>query len=387
MKCPVCGAISLNYNAICPVCGAILQDSSKFSSKEKVILNFGTPDEYELEYDTDEEGTIHYKASEIIGKDEYRDLPSEWIDEVPDTARPLLHIADRLKDKVLSLLYTAPSFIQYVKANIPIETLRPVFTNEQLAELKKGTLKLMSKKNGSMLASLVDSQTNKIVAQVPLEKVNLAPEIDTAMTDLAAQMQMAQIAKQIENLQKTIEEIQQGLEFDRLATAYSCEQKLLQAMSIRDPQLRTGALMRIAADAEDSRNRLMLTQGNTVDLLMNEPESYWVKLLKGANTKTIDKRISEIRTSLDAVSRVSITQAIAYQQLGESDAARVSMEHYSNFIQKTYMNDPKTLERLDMLDPAIEQYWTHQLPNITKSIQSLPVVYDKIDLLPESVSK
>ena len=111
-----------------------------------------------------------------------------------------------------------------------------------------------------------------------MEKVNTSPEIGTAMTNLASQMQMAQIARQIADLQKSIEEIQQGLEYDRLATAYSCEQKLLQAMSIRDPQLKASALMHIAADAEDSRNRLMLTQGHAVELLMNEPESFWLKL-------------------------------------------------------------------------------------------------------------
>lgn len=387
MKCPVCGALSPNYNSVCPVCGAILQDSYKFSSKEKVILNYGTEYETELEYDFDNEETIHYKADEIIPKDEYRDLPSEWTEEVPDTAQPLLQMADRLKNRIMSLLYTAPSFIQYIKANIPIETLRPVFTNEQLKELKNGTLKLLSKKNGSMLATLVDPNTNKIVAQVPLEKVNTSPEIGTAMTNLASQMQMAQIARQIADLQKSIEEIQQGLEYDRLATAYSCEQKLLQAMSIRDPQLKASALMHIAADAEDSRNRLMLTQGHAVELLMNEPESFWLKLVTGSRTKKIDNRISEIRTSLDAVSRVSITQAIAYQQLGESDAARIGLEHYGKFIESTYMSDAKTLERLDMLDPATEQYWTHRLPSITQDIQALPVVYGAIELLPEIITK
>lgn len=58
-----------------------------------------------------------------------------------------------------------------------------------------------------------------------------------AMTGYATQMQMVQLA---------IEEVRQGQEFDRLAMAYSCQQKLLQAKQIKNPNLKAMALMRIA---------------------------------------------------------------------------------------------------------------------------------------------
>ena len=53
------------------------------------------------------------------------------------------------------------------------------------------------------------------------------------MTSYASQMQMAQIAEQIQVVQLAIEEVRQGQEYDRLAMAYSCQQKLLQAMKIK----------------------------------------------------------------------------------------------------------------------------------------------------------
>ena len=47
------------------------------------------------------------------------------------------------------------------------------------------------------------------------------------MTSYATQIQMAQIAEKIQLIQVAVEEIRQGQEYDRLATAYSCQQKLL----------------------------------------------------------------------------------------------------------------------------------------------------------------
>lgn len=117
----------------------------------------------------------------------------------------------------------------------------------------------MTKKDGSLMANLVNPETNKIVSTIPLKSVQLAPEMTQAMTSFSTQMQMAQIAEPIQVVQLAVEEVRQGQEYDRLATAYSCQQKPLQAMAIKNPELRSMALMQLAASAEDSRNLLMLS--------------------------------------------------------------------------------------------------------------------------------
>lgn len=53
------------------------------------------------------------------------------------------------------------------------------------------------------------------------------------MTSYASQTQMAHIAEQIQVVQLAIEEVRQGQEYDRLAMAYSCQQKLLQVMNLK----------------------------------------------------------------------------------------------------------------------------------------------------------
>ena len=154
--------------------------------------------------------------------------------------------------KIEKMLYTAPAFVSMLQAALPEEIFQAVLTDDQKQKLAEGALKLMTKKDGSLMANLVDPNTNKIISTVSLKSVKIAPEITKAMTDYATQMQMIQIAEQIQSVQVAVEEVRKGQEYDRLAMAYSCQQKLLQAMTIGNPELKMQQLLRIASDAEDN---------------------------------------------------------------------------------------------------------------------------------------
>ena len=192
------------------------------------------------------------------------------------------------------------------------------------------------------------------------------------MTSYATQMQMAQISEDIQLIQAAVEEVRQGLEYDRLATAYSCQQKLLQAMLIKNPELKSMALLRIVSDAEDSRNLLMQSQNVNIAFIKNQPDSFFKKLISGAAPEKINSRMNEIRESLYAVNMVSLSQAIAYQEMGEIESAQQSLQYYAEYIQKTYLGTKGLVQRLDSIDPSPENYWSKTLPDIKKKIQSLP---------------
>lgn len=214
---------------------------------------------------------------EVIDAEGYSYEVVEQFDKVPEVAKNLVKGAKATFSRIEKMLYTAPGFINTIKSALPEETLQAVLTDEQKSKLAEGALKLMTKKDGSLMANLIDQNTKKIVASVPLKSVKMAPELTQAVNNYATQMQMAQIAEQIQTVQIAIEEVRKGQEFDRIATAYSCQQKMLQAMAIRNPELKTATLLRIAMDAEDSRNLLMQSQNATISFIKNEPESLWVK--------------------------------------------------------------------------------------------------------------
>ena len=309
---------------------------------------------------------------EVVDTSEYSGEIVEQFSTVPDVAKPLLKDAKATFKKIEQMLYSAPAIVNLVKANIPDVTLQAVLTDEQKQQIAKGALKLMTKKDGSLMANLVNPETKKIVATIPLKNVKMAPEVTQAMTNYATQMQMAQIAEQIQIVQLAVEEVRMGQEYDRLATAYSCQQKLLQAMEIKNPELRAIALIQIASDAEDSRNLLMLSQKTNVGFITDQPESFFGKIIGGATPEKINSRMNEIRESLCAVNMVSLAEAMAYQELGEDSAARRSLAYYGEFVQKTYLAVPGLVERLDLIDPSPENYWSRTLPDIEKRIQALP---------------
>lgn len=311
---------------------------------------------------------------EIVNASEYSEDLTEYFNDMPEVARPLLKGAKEVFSKIEQMLYSAPAFINLVKASIPEQTFQAILTDDQKAKIASGALRLMTKKDGSLMANLVNPETNRIVSTISLQSVNLSPAISQAMTSYASQMQMAQIAEQIQVVQLAIKEVRQGQEYDRLAMAYSCQQKLLQAMEIKNPELKAMALLQIASDAEDSRNLLMQSQNVNLVFIKEQPESFFGKLLSGATPDKISQRMNEIRESLSAVNMVSLAEAMAYQEMGENAAARQSLQYYASYIEKAYLSTKGLVERLDLIDPAPENYWTKALPDIRKKIQALPCV-------------
>lgn len=309
---------------------------------------------------------------EIVDSEEYHTDIAEYFSSAPDVAKPLVNTAKRVLGKIEQMLYSAPAFVNTVKASIPKEAFQAILTGEQKSQLAKGALKLMTKKDGSLMASLINPTTKKVISNIPLEKVKLTPEMSQAITNYATQIQLAQIVEQIQAVQIAVEEVRQGQEYDRLSTAYSCQQKLLQAMAIKNPELKSRALLRIVFDAEDSRNLLMQSQNANIAYLQKQPETFFQKLVSGSQPKQINKRINELRENLCAVNMVSLTEAMAYQEMGETEAAQLSLQYYAGYIKRTYLDLKGFVERLDMIDPSPQNYWSKTLPDIERRIQALP---------------
>lgn len=308
---------------------------------------------------------------EIIDNKEYKPNITECFKDIPKVAENLINNAANSLKKIEKLLYTTPAFIDLIKSSIPEVSYQAILNNEQKDKIAKGAIQLMTKKNGTLMANLVDTKTKKIVDTISLEKVKIAPEIDQAINNFSMQMQMAQIAEQIQLIQFAVEEVRQGQEYDRLATAYSCQQKLLQIMEIKNKNLKTTALLKLASDAEDSRNLLMQSQNANLAYIKNQPDNFFGKFLKGSKQDDISNRMNQIRESLNAVNMVSLVEAIAYQEIGETVASKISLQYYADYIQKTYLKDKGLVERLDLIDPAPQNYWTENLPVINNKIQEL----------------
>lgn len=296
---------------------------------------------------------------------------SAYLEQMPDVARPVQRSAQTAFNRIEQMLYTAPSFINAIQAAFPEEVLQAVFTDEQRTKIAKGALKLMTKKDGTLMATLINAKSKKISQQISLKSVKATPELSQAIASFSIQMQLAQIAQEIHQVQQTIEEVCLGQKSDRLALAYSCRQKLFQLMRFKDRELKKAALLQVISDAEDSRQRLMFSQRTNLQLVERQPKSMWRKVLNGGKQETIDKRLEDIKESLGAINIVSLVQAMSYQELGETEAAEESLRQYAQFLEEEYLGSPELIQRLDSMSSSTENYLSTNLPSIKKRIQAL----------------
>ena len=276
--------------------------------------------------------------------------------------------AGRVFDQIHDTLCALPAFLEVVERLVPVEEWVLVFTDEQKKELAKGALKLMAKKNGDIIAKVVDPKTHQIVANIPVKQVEKIKDINPAMNDFMVQMQLANLAQEMKEVHRVVSRIQ--LEFDRLASAYSNERKLKHARQIQSKELQTQALLMIAHSAEDSRSRLMLGMKEDIQFIMGQPENEFIKLFR-TNPKEINERMNEIRSRVVAINQDSMTEATAYWALGEKQAALNTIENYRMFLEDSELTQREVLNRLDVVDPNPENYWTKQFPIIQDTVHKI----------------
>ncbi len=318
----------------------------------------------DTEYSPEQDGYVSDPTEYLSADNEYRNF----------FARKLNIDLDRIK----SMLLTAPSFVAAVKASIPRRELRAVLTPFQKNRLRERAVEMCVDKKGRLLAVLRNTQNGQWAGHIELKEVLTTPDLSDALTNYAMQMQLAQITEQLQEIQKTVKEILRGQENDRLAEAYACRQNLLTAATISNPALKYQALIHLAQSSETARQKLMLSQKETLAFIENQPEDLIGKILKGASPAKIEEAMDKLCIGLDALNLVSTTEAIAYMEMDEPEAAARSLTVYSEYLSNSYAK-PKMVELLDLNTGRPDSYWSEKLNGIRENIASLPC-YDIISL-------
>uniref|UniRef100_UPI0030CE169B hypothetical protein n=1 Tax=Fusobacterium nucleatum TaxID=851 RepID=UPI0030CE169B len=303
--------------------------------------------------------------------------------DILEFAKPIKDNMDLLLSNIKDKLLVASPFIQMINEYFPNRTLQAVLTNDQKQKIANGILEIMSSKNGeNLVAALRDPKTKKIVANIPLQEVDLGPDFYKAITDCTLQFQLLQISAEIKSIQKAVEEVRRGQENDRLATAYSCQQKFLHTMLFKDSELRRNSLLRVALDAEDSRNHLMASYKENIEFIKSLPESNLKKFFSFTSSSKIASRMNELRESFSAITMVSFIEASVYHMLDETKSEYQSLIYYNDFIKNTYLEDSNFLLKLNSNDSHSDDYWINHIPSIqNKMKKQKELCYQRLNLL------
>lgn len=277
----------------------------------------------------------------------------------------LNHDRENSPNKIAKHLKAAPALkgvIDSIKNN---KMLIADLTPGQQEALNNGLLKLTQNNNGTLSAILRDN-TGKFVKHIDLKEINLSPDKSLAISNLMVQYQMAQIMNMLENISYSIEKILQGQQDDRLALVKSARQQFINAKYLRDIDLKRIAILNAIKTCEDSRNQLMISTKRDIDEINKSPENFFKRF--STSQDKIDNTINNIYIQFKALTEVSITEIMCYNELKEYESSVVSLKYYTEYlaieIPEEFM---KTLHSKSSV-VGIYNFWDKDAPKVIKTI-------------------
>ena len=102
-----------------------------------------------------EDNVMHISPEniEIVDASEYCEDLTEYFGDMPEVARPLMKGAKETFSKIENMLYSAPAFINLVKASVPEQAFQAILTDDQKAKIASGALKLINAISGVLLSA------------------------------------------------------------------------------------------------------------------------------------------------------------------------------------------------------------------------------------------
>ena len=313
-------------------------------------------------------GLIVKNEKQIIEKDNYLPI-EEYFNNLPEIANGFVKNLLQLVNYIEKELPKTTSLIELAKSVVPKDEYRLVFTDEQCNELKKGAIKLMTKKNGKLLANLVNPNTKKIYQHVEVEKLSLAENVVQNVGNYANQLQMAKFMEEMKTLEAKVDQLLLERKLKRKSDAISLLARLEQITQSNDEETKKQRFNKLIDDAEDRREELFELTIATVDAILGQPKKGFEKYITLNQWYNNANKIDDLRNEIRNALMESCVEYYAYNALGDLDNARFSANRCIDYINKLFKSE-EDLYRLDGLDKYNGNYWSSILPQEVNKVLS-----------------
>ena len=162
-------------------------------------------------------------------------------------------------------LMMVPGFVKSLESHTEYIADIPKYIQKGL---DNGTLKIMQKKTGEYLAIVINSDNHQVVKKFTLKATTVTPNLGPALLVLGLQVQMKQIQKGIDELNKGIQDVLKNFENDRYARAISSREKFYQAQMFSDQDLKKKFIIEILSDVTNTKHMLYYQIKDKVDKLL-----------------------------------------------------------------------------------------------------------------------
>ncbi|MCF0131485.1 MAG: hypothetical protein HUJ71_07130 [Pseudobutyrivibrio sp.] len=223
-------------------------------------------------------------------------------------------------------------------------------SDELIKAIDEGTIKLQQTKEGKLCAQLMQSDGkfgSKLGIKKEVLKGEMVPtQITNALQMAALQEQIQSIAEQIVTIDRSVRDVLQGQQNDRIGLYYSGLAMYLEAKNTDNESLRQALLVQALRSLAESTFQLELTMQSDIKYLVDR--EYLSE--RGKKVKMIDERMSSINKAFEFIHQASLLRAAIYCDQGEMKAMTTALGEYSHFIENTVAKNAALLAQCDVSD-------------------------------------
>ncbi|MPM21345.1 hypothetical protein SDC9_67789 [bioreactor metagenome] len=260
--------------------------------------------------------------------------------------------ADRLYREIVRHAPEAAQLQQAMKkgyrliVDIPESTLKAIDT---------GKLKLSMGKNGQCYAQLMD-ENGHFSTKLPIKREAFARGVDpvqmaNAMQMKALQAQLESITEQISAIDRSVREVLQGLQNDRIGLYYSGVALYLEAMNVTDEEMKKTLMVQALRALAEASFQLSLTMKADIQYLVDKEYDS----VRGKRAALICERMNSINQSFAYIHQATLFRAAIYCNQNELAAMSTVLEEYSGFIKGTVAKNAPLLAQCDVADNGTEK--------------------------------
>lgn len=246
-------------------------------------------------------------------------------------------------------------------------------TEETKKAIANGDIKL-SVENGKKLYAQIRQANGRYGEKLPIKREDFHKEIDpvqmvNALQMMALQEQLEKMSYQIDIIDRSVKDVLQGQQNDRIAQYYSGLSLYLESQNIYDSELKKMLLAQSLKALSEATFTLTMQIKSDIKYLVDREYKKKVQLM--------DERICKIHQSFEVIHLSALLRAGIYCEHGELLAMASVLNEYSMFIENTIARNAHMLSQCDVKDKdTLNGIWSQRaqlkldVKEITHHLQS-----------------
>lgn len=286
-------------------------------------------------------------------------------------------------ETLLDVIGNTNAVINFLKSTTPQQVYDVSIKDKVSGLLKDGKVRLGELKDGSgFMPNFVANETinvdgkiykeNQIVAQARLNVRDITPDMANAINNCAVNMQLSRINAKMEEMNKSLGNVEQGQRNDRIALVYSAEEQMKEALTIKDETIRKNSIINAISTANDARFQLMETlKTDRYKFLKDVKSTNILDLIKGS-AETTAKNVDEIKSAFFYINMSTSICAQGYMFLDEKEAMLKSIDVYKEFVNDMFIENG-VMNELQSFSKSTDNMWLTKPKEIYETLDNFSI--------------